>query len=108
MSDEAEHEAWIEWQQLQHEAERQEMIDALDHYRALFDPTPLTEEVLRASGYSEGCDNQWVHVESVGLTKSSNTDDGWYPDYHPDGCIKTVGDLRRLLSALHIDCEVKA
>lgn len=86
-------------------------------YEMLFDQTPLSEEILRAT-FTHWSERQrgvciagdlWLKVcfgDSWDVKQRIENDMGeviWdtvAEDY------KTVGDLRRLLSALHIDCAV--
>ncbi len=86
-------------------------VKLADEYLRLFDPTPLSEEILRASGWevpewwevSEGYSVYMRHQIAGGLFFEKHT--GAYFEAFK-GYVKTVGDLRRLLSALHIDCAV--
>jgi len=82
-------------------------VKLADEYLRLFDPTPLSEEILRASGWEvpEGYSVYMWHPIAGGLFFEKHT--GAYFEAFK-GYVKTVGDLRRLLSALHIDCEVVA
>ncbi len=80
-------------------------------YLDLFDPTPLSEEILRASGWGkivrhdsyplwkriDCCFDLWNYYGEEWRIEFGGTD---------VASARTVGDLRRLLSALHIDCEV--
>lgn len=84
-------------------------------YLDLFDPTPLSEEILRASGvtdtwddyegtvaYRIGCNFGVCFANDIGAHLMYETKYDWKVLRE----LKTVGDLRRLLSALHIDCQV--
>ena len=85
-------------------------VKLADEYLRLFDLRPLSEEILRASGWGNGPYGYWVNpLCEFTLAKSSADGDTFYKvDAHPFdlGYVETVGDLRRLLSALHIDCAV--
>ena len=74
-------------------------------YLDLFDPTPLTEEILRASGWNETSYGWSIGSKHPTLYQTDCAKPRWFVRYMPNH-ITTVGDLRRLLSALHIDCAV--
>jgi len=83
-------------------------------YLDLFDPTPLSEEILLASGWPQRECGEFLcpQFSDNGLLVERHKNSGFAlrcemeSDQHHIAWIKTVGDLRRLLSALHIDCEV--
>lgn len=88
----------------------EDCVKLADEYLRLFDPTPLSEEILRASTWCKGHRCHFVNPFcEFTLARSVVDGDTFYKveAYPLDlGYVTTVGDLRLLLSALHIDCEV--
>ncbi len=94
----------------------EDCVKLADEYLRLFDPTPLTEAILRASGIPSDSDDDigekyifHPKTDPIGIRFSDGC--AWFCAIAGDGWhivepITTVGDLRRLLSALHIDREV--
>lgn len=83
-------------------------------YLGLFDSVPLSEEILLASGWPQRECGEFLcpQFSDNGLLVERHKNSGFAlrcemeSDQHHIAWIKTVGDLRRLISALHIDCEV--
>ena len=73
---------------------------------AWFDQRPLTDEILRLTGYQKTASEWWVCDGAPELTDSDDAGRRYVFGVSTKYGIETVGDLRRLLSALHIDCPV--
>lgn len=77
-------------------------------YQHLFDPTLITEEILDASGWRKSYRGWMPECGSVCLYRSYINVDGTRGEWRMIGCMpehapRTVGDLRRILSGLHMD-----
>lgn len=88
----------------------EDCVKLADEYLRMFDQRPLSEEILWASTFVKAARGVWVNpfCEFM-LSKAKADGDNFYrvESYpHDLGYVETVGDLRRLLSALHIDCPV--
>ncbi len=86
-----------------------DLSSVLEAFLRLTDPTPLTKDVLRASGGALA-GGSW-RLPSTEFTLTSKTCDGerfFLVEAFPFeiGTVDTVGDLRRLLSGLNIDCDI--